>query len=75
MAFFSFLRWTQKNHKWVRLLDYALGIAAIAYGVWQDSWISIGIGVFCILAALINLNQRLNFILPRLVSNKRPPDA
>jgi len=75
MALFPFLRWTQKHHKWVRLLDYALGIVAIAYGIWQDSWISIGIGVICILVAAVNLNQKINLILPRLVPTKRPPDA
>jgi len=77
MAIFPFLRWTQTHRKTVRAIDYVLGVAAIAFGIWQDSWISIGIGIFCIFAAIINLNEKINLILPRVVSTptKKPPDA
>jgi hypothetical protein len=75
MALFPFLRWTQEHRKLVRAIDYLLGAAAIGFGIWQDSWIGIGIGVFCLFAAIINLNQRINLILPRIVPTKKPPDA
>lgn len=73
MAVFPLLRWSQKNKNLLRAVDYALGAAAIAYGIWQDSWISIGIGIFCILAAMVKLAEKANLFLPRVVSAKTPP--
>ena len=75
MAIFPLLRWTQQHQKFVRALDYVLGLAAIGYGLWADSWISIGVGVFCMFAAMINLAQKFNMFLPRILSPKNPPDA
>lgn len=71
MSLFHLLRWSENNRRWLRILDYVLGIATIAYGVWQDSWLSIVIGVIFLLAAVFNLAKKMNFILPRVVPGKR----
>lgn len=76
MRIFNFLRWTEKNRATLRIADYVMGVAAIGYGIWADSSLSIGIGVICIIAAAVNLSEKVNLFLPRLVSpKKKRPDA
>lgn len=75
MSLFRFLRWSENNRRLLRLLDYVLGGLTIAFGIWQDSWISIILGVVFILAALFNLSERVNFFLPRIVPGKKRDDV
>ncbi len=75
MSLFRFLRWSENNRRWLRVLDYVLGGLSIAYGIWQDSWLSIVVGIVFILAALFNLSQRMNFFLPRVVPRKKSDDV
>ncbi|HCM83540.1 MAG TPA: hypothetical protein PKW15_00095 [Alphaproteobacteria bacterium] len=75
MSLFRFLRWSENNRRFLRILDYALGGLTVAFGIWQDSWLSIIIGVVFILAALFNLSERVNFFLPRIVPGKKDRDV
>ena len=67
MALFNILHWTQKNKNFMRLLDYILAIACIAYGWWADSTISLVIGIIALVMAIGNFGQKLNLFLPRIV--------
>lgn len=75
MSLFRFLRWSENNRKTLRIFDYALGALSICIGIWQESWLGIGIGVVFMLAAFFNLAQRVNLFLPRIVPGKKHDDV
>ena len=73
MSLFNILRWSEKNRKSLRVLDYVLGVITILIGIWQDSTLGIAIGVIFILAAAINLSEKVNLFLPRIVGKNKDP--
>jgi uncharacterized membrane protein len=66
MALLDILRWSQKNQKSLRILDYVLGAITIVIGIWQDSMVGIILGIVFILAAFLNLSQKIKFFMPRI---------